>query len=61
MEQSFSEIMISIHALHEEGDIGYILTLDTTNTISIHALHEEGDHGREYVRHFWPNFYPRPP
>ena len=39
----FADPLISIHALHEEGD--YEIDGQKANTyyISIHALHEEGD------------------
>ena len=34
---------ISIHALHEESDLGCNTHLLTEDVISIHALHEESD------------------
>ena len=37
--------LISIHALREEGDIGFAVVFQGKK-ISIHALREEGDAGR---------------
>ena len=53
-------IVISIHALREEGDR---LKRDRceTSPISIHALREEGDRRRESSRATKGDFYPRPP
>ena len=53
--------LISIHALHEEGDCSKGYTLDIAYSISIHALHEEGDPacGAGCARR--GDFYPRPP
>ena len=54
-------ILISIHALREEGDWAAQLAFISQLIISIHALREEGD-GRR--REGWTqdqNFYPRPP
>ena len=54
------EVIISIHALREEGDgvgkrhVGRI-------NISIHALREEGDQDIPLVPLIDDNFYPRPP
>ena len=46
-------VMISIHALREEGD-SWISPKSSTNAISIHALREEGDglccEGRRFER-----------
>ena len=42
MQSTFRQLLISIHALREEGDID-TTKLPTTYTISIHALREEGD------------------
>ena len=36
-------VIISIHALREEGDYDKLPTLSTAWMISIHALREEGD------------------
>ena len=36
-------ISISIHALHEESDLGVEIELESELSISIHALHEESD------------------
>ena len=54
-------MLISIHALREEGDLRGCSQSARYDLISIHALREEGD-----VRHRWwmkclCNFYPRPP
>ena len=38
-----SRTSISIHALREEGDLGFILLSVGVRKISIHALREEGD------------------
>ena len=40
---SVSFIIISIHALREEGDGGLRILSETQMEISIHALREEGD------------------
>ena len=42
---SVSFIIISIHALREEGDGGLRILSETQMEISIHALREEGDPG----------------
>ena len=36
-------VVISIHALREEGDCVALFTIHTSSPISIHALREEGD------------------
>ena len=36
-------VMISIHALREEGDVATLLRIAKAQNISIHALREEGD------------------
>ena len=54
-------VLISIHALHEEGDLLSSSQLRPSPSISIHALHEEGD---SIVSRSGPkirDFYPRPP
>ena len=53
-------LIISIHALREEGDDG-LLIRGGLNPISIHALREEGDHRDGYLRRTKLYFYPRPP
>ena len=54
-------MIISIHALREEGDSEDSGPLHQPDIISIHALREEGD-VTECVRvPVLPNFYPRPP
>ena len=41
-------MLISIHALREEGDQLFIATAELVSVISIHALREEGDALQEY-------------
>ena len=56
------EIIISTHALREEGDRADVRDGMMAQLISTHALREEGDTPRarrRYVVHY--NFYPRPP
>ena len=36
-------VLISIHALREEGDLAALEKQETPEPISIHALREEGD------------------
>ena len=43
MWMMFAAMLISIHALREEGDGGRIARFSRTSGISIHALREEGD------------------
>ena len=53
-------MVISIHALREEGDTwGKPMPLD--RAISIHALREEGDAPRRPCKGGCWHFYPRPP
>ena len=54
------DILISIHALREEGD-RTATRRSATRKISIHALREEGDHLLRSWRLAAANFYPRPP
>ena len=54
-------ILISIHALREEGDHSGCYADDRRQRISIHALREEGDLGNVQHRKRRTNFYPRPP
>ena len=51
---------ISIHALREEGDIGFACVLERL-LISIHALREEGDSAFTAKMSDSDDFYPRPP
>ena len=51
---------ISIHALREEGDAGYV-SRPAIPDISIHALREEGDPQPPDRRRSGGDFYPRPP
>ena len=53
-------LRISIHALREEGDVGFEPT-GNARFISIHALREEGDHRSDSVRPLQRDFNPRPP
>ena len=53
-------ILISIHALREEGDKWACTGYDRT-TISIHALREEGDATNLSSKNKSLDFYPRPP
>ncbi len=54
-------MIISIHALREEGDLTSAGFRRPTYNISIHALREEGDVTR-HTNAAWPiYFYPRPP
>ena len=52
---------ISIHALREEGDLGFGTERLLRLKISIHALREEGDLGSTPRGIPRPDFYPRPP
>ena len=54
-------ILISIHALREEGDAATGETVFALNRISIHALREEGDGKRHLYGCGLGDFYPRPP
>ena len=53
-------LQISIHALHEEGDLLQVVGR-VFGQISIHALHEEGDPEHFRIRAAQLHFYPRPP
>ena len=53
-------MLISIHALREEGD-GRVKDDIKPNQISIHALREEGDRREVESQHTAVYFYPRPP
>ena len=55
------ELLISIHALREEGDPGAGRDADGAAGISIHALREEGDRRKLPSRMPTRYFYPRPP
>ena len=54
-------VVISIHALREEGDLANIGEQAILNKISIHALREEGDRIRLCCIACFRHFYPRPP
>ena len=54
-------MLISIHALREEGDQLFIATAELVSVISIHALREEGDVTSPRRKPMNFNFYPRPP
>ena len=53
-------MVISIHALREEGDLSIFNRVDAVR-ISIHALREEGDSHKPTVLLAQRYFYPRPP
>ena len=53
-------ILISIHALREEGDLRQAIAVQHI-LISIHALREEGDVRLRQQHSSDRNFYPRPP
>ena len=52
---------VYIHALREEGDLGFCKQVGQVADISIHALREEGDREPVLLRRRGPYFYPRPP
>ena len=54
-------MLISIHALREEGDIGQTKICLPWSAISIHALREEGDRIASPHLETHSDFYPRPP
>ena len=54
-------MIISIHALREEGDQYSSGRYRTEEGISIHALREEGDIRQQKSHRSRANFYPRPP
>ena len=54
-------LVISIHALREEGDSRRCGSTSTSGSISIHALREEGDATSSTATTARSNFYPRPP
>ena len=56
----YIDVMISIHALREEGDVATVSLLPL-NSISIHALREEGDATSRHHGTTATDFYPRPP
>ena len=43
LRQSPGVVVISIHALREEGDVDLVARIVADDDISIHALREEGD------------------
>ena len=55
------QLLISIHALREEGDGDDLKCLALIGDISIHALREEGDQTRLSIPNPGRDFYPRPP
>ena len=57
----FRPVLISIHALREEGDTDDLRAGQGPRSISIHALREEGDRLTSSTRRPPPYFYPRPP
>ena len=58
--ERFKRILISIHALREEGDL-HDWAENTGQIISIHALREEGDSHGILLRRSPSDFNPRPP
>ena len=56
-----AQIVISIHALREEGDINIESQREKERKISIHALREEGDTTPATSTPMARYFYPRPP
>ena len=56
-----AKILISIHALREEGDSMFQCRSRGHGRISIHALREEGDGADAALGTAYQNFYPRPP
>ena len=52
---------ISIHALHEESDLGNLIDRGFNTDISIHALHEESDHWEPTLPHPPQHLIPRSP
>ena len=59
--QSNTNMLISIHALREEGDYITQVTNADWTCISIHALREEGDTFLFAAWRTFSDFYPRPP
>ena len=55
------QVLISIHALREEGDVGRHRPGRHHRQISIHALREEGDAASPRTTSPRSYFYPRPP
>ena len=60
-DQEYKAVIISIHALREEGDHVPFFLHFAPLQISIHALREEGDYSRKRPPNPWRYFYPRPP
>ena len=56
-----TELVISIHALREEGDTQLLNPAVIDFQISIHALREEGDQPLSMRESRSGDFYPRPP
>ena len=59
--QTLLSMVISTHALREEGDRATASLVDIETGISTHALREEGDGGDAIANAGDVNFYPRPP
>ena len=53
-------IIISIHALREEGDAASCKIVDKDGNISIHALREEGDHATSRTKERYSIFLSTP-
>ena len=60
MQEDLKQLLISIHALREEGDTNALLG-QWKDSISIHALREEGDQAGAFTAVSVRDFYPRPP
>ena len=60
IEKLKDRLLISIHALREEGDES-LQKWQIALSISIHALREEGDSSRRPAERPESYFYPRPP
>ena len=61
LDEGVGDVVISIHALREEGDYLFSKSPKYSSIISIHALREEGDGKRAGQSSSLKNFYPRPP
>ena len=61
LDEGVGDVVISIHALREEGDLHTGHHAGCAIDISIHALREEGDAAQVTPHEMPRNFYPRPP
>ena len=60
MPEKYRVMIISTHALHEEGDDFCAPEFDKQHRISTHALHEEGDICSSRYFIFLSRFLPTP-